>query len=259
MNRIDKLFREKKNNILSIYFTAGYPNLDSTPKIIKSLAKAGADMIEIGMPFSDPMADGPVIQRSNEKALLNGMNLKLLFDQLKNIRDEISIPLILMGYLNPVFRFGIENFCRKCRETGIDGVILPDLPVQVYSEEYLSVFNENDLYNILLITPQSSGERILEIDKTSRGFVYLVSSSSVTGGKGNFSEDQMAYFKRVSEMNLKNPGLIGFGISDHETFSKACNYARGGIIGSAFVRISGKEGNIDNNITQFIKGIRGWE
>jgi tryptophan synthase alpha chain len=162
-----------------------------------------------------------------------------------------------MGYLNPVMQFGIENFCQKCRETGFDGVILPDLPLQVYAEEYHSIFSENDLYNILLITPQSSRERILEIDKASRGFVYLVSSSSVTGGKGNFSDDQMSYFKRISEMNLKNPGLIGLGISDHEAFTKAGIYARGGIIGSAFVRILGKEGSIDNNITQFITGIRG--
>jgi tryptophan synthase alpha chain len=259
MNRIDKLFKEKKNNILSIYFTAGYPHLDSTTQVIRSLAGAGADMIEIGMPFSDPMADGPVIQRSNEKALLNGMSIRLLFDQLKNIRNEISVPLILMGYLNPVMQFGIENFCRKCRETGIDGVILPDLPVQVYTEEHHSIFNENDLYNILLITPQSSGERIFEIDKASRGFVYLVSSSSVTGAKGNFSEDQMSYFKRVGEMNLKNPGLIGFGISNSETFIKAGSYARGGIIGSAFVKVLGQEGNIENNITKFIKGIIGRE
>ena len=186
MNRIDKLFKEKKNNILSVYFTAGYPHLDSTAEIIKALAEAGADMIEIGMPFSDPMADGPVIQRSNEKALLNGMNLKLLFSQLKDIRKEVSMPLLLMGYLNPVIQFGIENFCRKCRETGIDGVILPDLPVQVYADDYLAVFNENNLYNILLITPQSSPERILEIDKISRGFIYMVSSSSVTGIQRRF-------------------------------------------------------------------------
>jgi tryptophan synthase alpha chain len=259
MNRIDKLFKEKKSSILSIYFTAGYPHLDSTTKVIRSLASAGADMIEIGMPFSDPMADGPVIQRSNEKALLNGMTLRLLFDQLKDIRNEISVPLILMGYLNPVMQFGIESFCRKCRETGIDGVILPDLPVQVYTEEYRSIFNENDLYNILLITPQSSRDRILEIDKASRGFVYMVSSSSVTGTKGNFSEDQMSYFKRVSEMNLKNPGLIGFGISNNDTFIKAGKYARGGIIGSAFVKTLGQDGNIDRNITHFIKGIRGCE
>jgi tryptophan synthase alpha chain len=256
MNRIDKLFKEKKNNILSVYFTAGYPHLDSTTGIIKALADAGADMIEIGMPFSDPMADGPVIQRSNERALLNGMNLKLLFSQLKDIRKEVGIPLLLMGYLNPVIQFGVENFCRKCRETGIDGVILPDLPVQVYTEDYLAVFNENELYNILLITPQSSTERIFEIDKISSGFIYMVSSSSVTGSKGDFSDDQMSYFKRIGEMNLKNPGLIGFGISNHETFTNACKYAMGGIIGSAFVKILGQDGNIERSISRFVKSIR---
>ena len=253
MNRIDKLFKENPTNILSVYFTAGYPHLDSTAGIVRALENAGVDMIEIGMPFSDPMADGPVIQRSNEKALQNGMNLKLLFNQLNNIRNEVKIPLLLMGYLNPVIQFGIENFCVKCMETGIDGVILPDLPPLIYTEEYLSIFNKYNLYNILLISPQSSIERISAIDKISRGFIYLVSSSSVTGAKGNFSEDQMSYFKRVREMNLENPCLIGFGISNRETFINAGKYARGGIIGSAFVKILGQEGNIVDKINQFIK------
>ena len=253
MNRIDKLFKDKKTNILSIYFTAGYPNLDSTTDIIRTLAEAGADMIEIGMPFSDPMADGPVIQRSNEKALQNGMTLKLLFSQLSNIRKEVQIPLLLMGYLNPVLQFGVENFCRKCKESGIDGVILPDLPPLVYTEEYLSFFEKYNLCNILLISPQSDNERIKIIDKISRGFIYMVSSSSVTGIKGNFSDDQISYFKRVKEMNLKNPCLIGFGISNHETFKMANRYASGGIIGSAFVKMLGQAGNENENITQFIK------
>jgi tryptophan synthase alpha chain len=256
MNRIDKLFKEKKSNILSVYFTAGYPDLDSTVEIIKALADAGVDMIEIGMPFSDPMADGPVIQRSNEKALLNGMNLKLLFSQMKDIRNEVSIPILLMGYLNPVIQFGVERFCRNCSETGIDGVILPDLPIGVYSDEYQKIFNENNLYNILLITPQSSTERILEIDQTCNGFIYMVSSSSVTGTKKAFSDEQLTYFKRVNEMNLRNPALIGFGISNHETFNKACGYARGAIIGSAFVSVLGNKGNIKSNIDQFITEIR---
>jgi tryptophan synthase alpha chain len=256
MNRIDKLFREKTANILSVYFTAGYPQLDSTAGIVRALEYAGADMIEIGMPFSDPMADGPVIQRSNEKALKNGMNLKLLFAQLNSIRNEVKIPLLLMGYLNPVMQFGVENFCMQCMETGIDGVILPDLPPQIYTEEYLSVFNKYNLYNILLISPQSSAERISAIDKISRGFIYMVSSSSVTGAKGNFSEDQMAYFKRVSEMNLVNPCLIGFGISNRETFINAGKYARGGIIGSAFVKILAMNGTETENISQFIKEIK---
>jgi len=257
MNRIDTLFRNKNNNILSVYFTAGYPRLDSTAGIIEALADAGADMIEIGMPFSDPVADGPVIQYSSEMALRNGMNLKLLFDQLSEIRDDVKIPLLLMGYLNPVMQFGVENFCRECTRTGIDGVILPDLPPIVYKEEYFSIFNVYDLYNILLISPQSSVERITAIDKISRGFVYMVSSSSVTGSKGNFSDDQISYFKRVSEMKLRNPVLIGFGISNHETFIDAGKFARGGIIGSAFVNILEQDGNDFENINQFIKEIRG--
>ena len=257
MNRIDKLFREKKGTILSVYFTAGYPRLDSTAGIIGALAEAGADMIEIGMPFSDPVADGPVIQHSSEKALRNGMNLKLLFDQLTEIRHEVKIPLLLMGYLNPVMQFGVENFCRECTRTGIDGVILPDLPPIVYKEEYFSIFNMYNLYNIMLISPQSSVERITAIDKISRGFVYMVSSSSVTGSKGNFSDDQISYFKRVSEMELRNPVLIGFGISNHETFINAGKFARGGIIGSAFVNILEQDGNDFENINQFIKEIRG--
>jgi tryptophan synthase alpha chain len=256
MNRIDKLFSSKKGNILSIYFTAGYPNLDSAADIIKTLAEAGADMIEIGMPFSDPMADGPVIQNSNQVALQNGMNLNLLFDQLSDIRNEVEIPLLLMGYLNPVLQFGVENFCAACHRTGIDGVILPDLPPQIYTEEYISFFNKYDLYNILLISPQSSVERILEIDKISRGFVYIVSSSSVTGTKNRFTDEQILYFRRIQKMDLKNPCLIGFGISTPETFADACKYSRGGIIGSGFMKILGKEGNITENIVQYIKEIR---
>jgi tryptophan synthase alpha chain len=256
MNRIDKLFRDKKNNILSIYFTAGYPNLGSTTEIIKTLVEAGADMIEIGMPFSDPMADGPVIQHSNEVALQNGMSLKLLFKQLSRIRDEVKIPLLLMGYLNPVLQFGCANFCRSCEETGIDGVILPDLPPLVYSEQYLPLFEKSDLCNILLITPQSDNERIRTIDKISRGFIYMVSSSSLTGIKGNFSDEQISYFKRVSEMGLRNNCLIGFGISDKETFKMACKFAGGGIIGSAFVKILGQDGSVVENISKFVKGIR---
>jgi tryptophan synthase alpha chain len=256
MNRIDKLFKEKKSNILSVYFTAGYPELDSTVTIIKALEAAGADMIEIGIPFSDPMADGPVIQNSNQKALQNGMNLKLLFIQLENIRNEVKIPLILMGYLNPIMQFGIENFCIKSVETGIDGIILPDLPPVFYLQEYKSIFDKHNLYNILLISPQSSAERIAEIDRISMGFIYMVSSSAVTGAGGNFSDDQLVDFKRVSEMTLSNPRLIGFGISDHNTFHNAVKYANGGIIGSAFLKVLGGKGDIIRNINEFIKEIR---
>jgi tryptophan synthase alpha chain len=255
MNRIDKLFKEKTSNILSVYFTAGYPELDSTVKIIKALVNAGADMIEIGMPFSDPTADGPVIQGSNEKALRNGMSLKLLFKYLSEIRKEVEIPLILMGYLNPVIQFGIENFCSECARTGIDGVILPDLPPEVLREEFLQVFDKYNLYNILLISPQSTADRILKIDKLSRGFIYMVSSSSVTGSRKGFSGEQISYFKRVSEMKLHNPRLIGFGISDHETFINAGKYSAGGIIGSAFVRVLGDSASLKENIDKFIKGV----
>jgi len=257
MNRIDNLFKEKQTSILSIYFTAGYPYRDSTGDIIRALADAGADMIEIGMPFSDPMADGPVIQQSNQAALKNGMSLKLLFNQLKEIRKEVNIPLILMGYLNPVIQFGVEDFCLKCMETGIDGVILPDLPPLIYEEEYIGIFKKYNLYNILLITPQSSPERIITIDKLSKGFLYMVSSSSVTGTRAGFSDDQLTYFQRVKEMIPENPCLIGFGISNHETFINAGQYARGGIIGSAFVKAIGKDGDLNENIKQFIKGIKG--
>ena len=256
MNRIDKLFKEKKGNILSVYFTAGYPLLDSTTAVIKALADAGADMIEIGMPFSDPMADGPVIQRSNEKALQNGMNLKLLFSQLMDIRKEVDIPLLLMGYLNPVIQFGAERFCRHCMEAEIDGVILPDLPPVVYLEEYIDLFEKYNMYNILLISPQSDNDRIRAIDKICRGFIYMVSSSSVTGVKGSFSAEQLGYFNRVRELNLKNPGLIGFGISNHESFMTVCKYSGGGIIGSAFVKMLGEEGDKGENITQFVRKIR---
>lgn len=256
MNRIDKLFNEKTTNILSVYFTAGYPNLDSTAGIIKALSDSGADMIEIGMPFSDPIADGPVIQQSNQNALRNGMNLKLLFQQLSYIRNEVKIPLLLMGYLNPVMQFGIEKFCSHCERVGIDGVILPDMPPLVYAEEYLNIFDKYNLFNILLITPQSSEERIAYIDKISRGFIYMVSSSSVTGSREGFSDDQMSYFKRVNEMKLENPCLVGFGISDQNTFMNACKYSRGGIIGSAFVKTLGKEGDSVEIIRKFINGIR---
>jgi tryptophan synthase alpha chain len=256
MNRIDKLFKEKTKNILSVYFTAGYPHLDSTTLIIRALADSGADMIEIGMPFSDPMADGPVIQRSNEKALQNGMSLDLLFRQLSGIRNKVKIPLLLMGYLNPVLQFGIANFCKCCKETGIDGVILPDLPPLVYYKQFLHFFEKSDLFNILLITPQSENERIIEIDRISHGFIYMVSSSSVTGIKRSFSDEQILYFNRVREMGLKNPCLIGFGISDQATFRIACKYAGGGIIGSAFVKMLGQDGSVVENISKFIKGIK---
>ena len=256
MNRIDRLFKNKNGKILSVYFTAGFPLPESTAGIIKTLASEGVDMIEIGIPFSDPMADGPVIQQSNQSALNNGMSLKTLFSQLEGIRNEVDIPLLLMGYLNPVLQFGVENFCRKASETGIDGVILPDLPPMIYSRDYQSVFEKYNLYNILLISPLSDDERIRYIDSISRGFVYMVSSSSVTGGKNSFSDDQINYFRRVNDLKLKNPAIIGFGISDNKAFSDSCRYAGGGIIGSAFVKVLGMKGNMDENIRLFVRECR---
>ena len=256
MNRIDELFSKKAGNILSVYFTAGYPALDSTGEIIRELASAGTDLVEIGIPFSDPVADGPVIQKSNDTALKSGMSLRLLFDQLKDIRKEINMPLILMGYINPVLRYGMEEFCLNCEETGIDGVILPDLTPEIYKTSYLKLFQDHNLYNVLLISKQTSAARIREIDRLSRGFIYMVSSSSTTGVKNRFSSDQKEYFRKVKNMNLKNPALIGFGISDSETYREACKYSAGAIIGSAFIKALGeKTGGIDI-IQNFIKSIR---
>ncbi len=256
MNRIDELFKIRKENILSIYFTAGYPDLNSTVQVIEKLASAGVDLVEIGVPFSDPMADGPAIQHSNSIALKNGMNLKLLFRQLRNIRKSTNIPLIIMSYINPLLRFGIENFCNSCMETGIDGIILPDLPLDMCWERYLKLFNTHGLSNILMISPRTSNKRIRKIDRLSRGFIYMVSSSSTTGIKKGFTKEQLIYFSGVKEMNLRNPLLIGFGISDPETFRKACDLASGAIIGSAFVRLLGEKGTGNHTIENFISQFR---
>lgn len=258
-NRIFTLFSEKNRDILSIYFTAGFPHLHDTAKVIELLAKNGADMIEIGIPFSDPTADGRVIQHSNQVALNNGMTLVLLFEQLKTIRKRVEVPLILMGYVNPVLRFGIERFCRKCRETGIDGVILPDLPLQEYIRNYETMFRKYGLYNILLITPQTSEERIREMDAVSRGFLYLVSSSSTTGTGKKAVEMDTGYFDRIRKMNLRNPTMIGFGISDRETFATACSHAAGAIIGSAFISALQKPDPLDLNVARFMTSLLGTE
>ena len=254
-NRINQLFETKKENILSVYFTAGHPSLNDTVEIIQQLEKNGVDLIEIGMPFSDPTADGPTIQRSSEKALKNGMSLKLLFEQLKDIRQTVKIPLILMGYINPVYQFGVEKFCEKCAETGIDGLILPDLPLDEYEAFYKPVFEKYNLHNILLITPQTGEQRILQIDEASSGFIYMVSSSSTTGSGKKVEDFQREYFERIKAMNLKNPRIIGFGISDRATFENACKYASGAIIGSAFVKAIDSETEIQETVSQFVKQI----
>ena len=256
MNRIDKLFANKKDNILSVYFTAGFPKVDDTITIIKELEKNGVDLIEIGMPFSDPMADGPVIQESSHQALLNGMSLHKLFDQLKDIRKSVDIPLILMGYLNPVLRFGMEAFLNECSNTGIDGIILPDLPLLEYTTNYAARFKQHDVHNIFLISPQTNDDRIRLIDQTGSGFIYMVSSASITGSRKGISEEQKAYFNRIKNMNLKNPALIGFGISNHETFRTACKYAQGAIIGSAFINAISDKSNLQESIKDFIQHIK---
>jgi tryptophan synthase alpha chain len=253
MNRINqKLNSEGK--LLSIYFTAGYPALDDTVKIIQNLEKNGVDMIEIGLPFSDPLADGPTIQESSTAALKNGMTTEVLFNQLKDIRKTVSIPLIVMGYFNPMLQYGVEAFCKKCHEIGIDGIIMPDLPLDVYQAEYESIFKKYGLINVFLITPQTSTERIQQIDAASDGFIYMVSSASVTGSKTGFGTAQSAYFERIGAMGLKNPQIVGFGIKDSETFEQATASAKGAIIGSAFIKHLTKHGV--EEIPTFIKTIR---
>ncbi|MCC8089779.1 MAG: tryptophan synthase subunit alpha [Rikenellaceae bacterium] len=237
MNRINKLFEDKKSGILSIYFTAGFPNLNDTVTIIKELENNGVDLIEVGIPFSDPMADGVVIQQSSTVAINNGMSLRLLFDQLKDIRKEVSIPLIMMGYLNPIMQYGIENFCCDCAEVGIDGVIIPDLPFHDYIKDYKPVGDKYGIKFIMLITPETSEDRVRQIDGNTDGFIYMVSTASTTGAKDNFAGSTIKYFNKINEMELGNPRLIGFGISNKNTFDAACKYASGAIIGSHFIKI----------------------
>lgn len=237
MNRINQLFSRKQKDILSIYFCAGFPTLEGTVNTIKALEKKEVNMIEIGIPFSDPMADGPVIQHAATQALKNGMTLKLLFEQLKDIRKEVSIPLVLMGYLNPIMQFGFENFCRTCQESGIDGVIIPDLPFKDYMDEFRPIAGKYDVKVIMLITPETSEERIRLIDEHTDGFIYMVSSAAITGAQKDFNAQKQAYFQRIAEMNLRNPRMIGFGISNKQTFEAASAHAAGAIIGSKFVTL----------------------
>lgn len=253
MNKINQKLQENKK-LLSIYFTAGYPSLNDTVTIIQNLEKSGVDMIEIGLPFSDPLADGPTIQASSTQALKNGMTTEVLFNQIKDIRKSVSIPLIIMGYFNPMLQYGVESFCKKCQEIGVDGLIIPDLPVDVYNEEYKAIFEKYGLINVFLITPQTSVERISFIDSISNGFIYMVSSASVTGSQTGFGNDQKQYFERISKMDLNNQQIIGFGINNNETFNQATQYAKGAIIGSAFIKFISN--NSVDEIDKFIKSIR---
>lgn len=253
MNRIHQKLQENKK-LLSIYFTAGYPALEDTIKVIKQLEKSGVDMIEIGLPFSDPLADGPTIQDSSTAALKNGMTTNKLFEQLEGIREEVTIPLIIMGYFNPMMQYGIEAFCAKCKEVGIDGLIIPDLPVAEYDAHYKTTFEKYDLSNVFLITPQTSEARVKFIDSVSNGFIYMVSSASVTGSTSGFGNTQSAYFDRIASYNLKNPQIVGFGIKDNKTFTQATKTSKGAIIGSAFIKMLTNDGL--EGIETFIKGIR---
>jgi tryptophan synthase alpha chain len=237
MNRINQLFSSGKKDILSIYFCAGTPTLDGTESVIRSLENHGVSMIEIGMPFSDPMADGKVIQNAANDALNNGMSLKLLFEQLSSIRHHVHIPLIIMGYLNPIMQFGFEHFCRQCVDCGIDGCIIPDLPFKEYQEHYRIIAERYNIKVIMLITPETSDERIMEIDQHTSGFIYMVSSASTTGAQQDFEAQKKNYFKRINELKLNNPRMVGFGISNKATFRAACEYSSGGIIGSKFVTL----------------------
>ena len=237
MNRINKLFATKSEKILSIYFCAGHPTLEGTAETIKTLEKKGVDMIEVGIPFSDPMADGPVIQDAATKALRNGMSLKKLFSQLEGIRSDVNMPLILMGYLNPIMQFGFEAFCKRCTEVGIDGVIIPDLPFKDYLEEYKPIADKYDIRIIMLITPETSDERIRFIDEHTDGFIYMVSSAATTGAQKEFGDQKQTYFSRIKSMNLNHPCMIGFGISNKQTLQSAQQHAAGAIIGSKFVKL----------------------
>ncbi|MEZ4777769.1 MAG: tryptophan synthase subunit alpha [Flavobacteriaceae bacterium] len=253
MNRLLATLQQDKK-LLSIYFTAGFPQLEDTVPIIQELQKSGVDFIEIGLPFSDPLADGPVIQQSSTQALENGMTTTHLFEQLKSIRKTVHIPLLIMGYFNPILQYGVERFCATCKEIGIDGLIIPDLPLEEYKNLYQPFFEKNNLSNIFLITPQTSLDRIKEIDKISNSFIYMVSSASTTGNTKNFSVQQTLYFERIKKLSLKNPQIVGFGINNKETFLRATEKTKGAIIGSSFINMLAKESK--EGIKAFIESIR---
>lgn len=255
MNRLTQLFDRKQENILNVYFTAGYPALDSTVSIITELAEAGADLIEVGMPYSDPMADGETIQKSSMRALRNGMTLDLLFQQITQARQQTEVPMVMMGYYNQVMQYGPEKFVEAAKQAGVDGLILPDLPVYEYEQDFRALAEAAGLHFTFLITPQTSDERIRQISAASSGFIYVVSSSSITGKSGDITPQQEAYFARINELNLPQPKLIGFGISDAKTFRTACKYANGAIIGSAFIRALGKGEDVASVCKSFVNGV----
>ncbi|WP_205503090.1 tryptophan synthase subunit alpha [Rufibacter psychrotolerans] len=256
-NRLTRLFQEKSGNLLNIYFTAGFPKLEDTVTILEELQAAGADLVEIGMPFSDPLADGPTIQASNQVALENGMSIRTLLAQLAGVRERVTLPIILMGYLNPVLQYGFERFCQDAAQVGVDGLILPDLPFAEYEEEYKPILERYGLSLIFLITPQTTDDRIRKIDALTDSFIYMVSSASTTGSQVQTNEAQQAYFAKVRQLGLKNPLLIGFGISDKPTFELACQSAHGAIIGSAFIKALQQPAEVRENVRSFLQQIKG--
>ena len=256
MSKLDLVFKEKSKRILNVYCTAGYPALDSTMKVMASLQKNGADIIELGMPYSDPLADGEVIQVSSMKALANGMNIAVLFDQIKDMRKSISIPVILMGYMNPILQYGFENFCKKAKEVGVDGLILPDLPLFEFEQSYGKIITENNLDFIFLVTPETPVDRIRKLDSLSNGFLYAVSSSATTGKDKDFNLVAQ-YLQKLQAMQLKNPILVGFGIKDKATFDAATVHTQGAIIGSAYIQQLTKGGDIETTTSQFLNSVLG--
>ena len=257
MNKINKLFAErpKDKKFLSLYFCAGCPTLDNTGDVIKTMQRRGIDFIEVGIPFSDPLADGPVIQSAATKALKNGMSLQLLFNQLKAIKDDAQIPLILMGYLNPILHYGIEQFCQSCADAGISGMIIPDLPFDDYLNLVKPVADRYDLRVIMLITPETSDDRIVFIDNHTDGFIYMVSSAAITGAQKSFDDAKQAYFRRIDAMNLRNPRMIGFGISNAQTLKAAQDNAAGAIIGSKFVTLLNESKDPDEALDKLFEAL----
>jgi tryptophan synthase alpha chain len=256
MSKLELVFKAKSKRILNVYCTAGYPSLDSTMKVMESLQKNGADIIELGMPYSDPLADGEVIQVSSIKALANGMNIAVLFEQIKDMRKSISIPVILMGYMNPILQYGFEAFCKKAKEVGVDGLILPDLPLFEFEQSYGKIITENNLDFIFLVTPETPEQRVKKLDSLSNGFLYAVSSSATTGKDKDFNVVAQ-YLQKLQAMQLKNPILVGFGIKDKATFDAATVHTQGAIIGSAYIQQLTKGGDIETTTSQFLNSVLG--
>lgn len=256
-NKINQLFEQRKDQkLLSLYFCAGCPTLEATGEVIKTMQRRGIAMIEVGIPFSDPLADGPVIQSAATQALKNGMNLRTLFAQLKAIKDEVEIPLVLMGYLNPILHYGIEEFCKSCVESGVSGMIIPDLPFKDYLDVVKPVADKYDLRVIMLITPETSEERIRFIDDHTDGFIYMVSSAAITGAQKSFDEAKQEYFRRINGMNLRNPRMIGFGISNKQTLEAAQQNAAGAIIGSKFVTLLNESKDADEALDKLFEALK---